>query len=45
MKILAVILALVAAFVVFKFIAGVVKFGVIALIVIVALYFVAGGLR
>ena len=42
MTILGVIIAIVLAFLVFRFVAGVVKFGLLALIVIVALWFVVG---
>ena len=43
MEILAVILALVAAFVVFKFIAGMVKFVVLGVILLALFYFMTGG--
>jgi len=43
MEILAIILALVAAFVVFKFIAGMVKFVVLGAIVLALFYFMTGG--
>jgi len=43
MEILAIILALVAAFVVFKFIAGMVKFVVLGVILLGLLYFMTGG--
>ena len=43
MEIMAVILALVAAFVVFKFIAGMVKFAVLAAILIALYMFMTGG--
>ena len=43
MEILAIILALVAAFVVFKFIAGMVKFVVLAVILLALFYFMTGG--
>jgi hypothetical protein len=42
MTILAVIVAIGLAFLVFRFIAGVVKFGLLALIIIVVLWFVVG---
>ena len=43
MEILAVILAVVAAFLVFKFIAGMVKFAVLAVILLALFYFMTGG--
>ena len=43
MEILAVILAIVAGFLVFKFIAGMVKFVVLAVIVLALFYFMTGG--
>jgi len=43
MEILAVILALVAGFLVFRFIAGMVKFVVLAVIVLCLFYFMTGG--
>ena len=43
MEILAVILALVAAFVVFMFIAGMVKFLVLGVILLALFYFMTGG--
>ena len=43
MEILAIILALVAAFVVFKFIAGMVKFVVLGAILLALFYFMTGG--
>jgi hypothetical protein len=39
MTILAIIVALVLAFIVFKFVTGVIKYGVLAIIVLGALYF------
>jgi hypothetical protein len=45
MSILAIIVALVFAFLAFKFVKGVIKFGLLAIIVIVALWFVSGGLH
>jgi hypothetical protein len=45
MTILAIIIAVVLAFLAFRFVTGMIKFGLIALIVIVALYFFAGGMR
>ena len=43
MEILAVILALVAAFVVIKFIGGMIKFAVLGVIVLCLFYFMTGG--
>jgi len=43
MEVLAVILAVVAAFLVFKFISGMVKFAVLAVIVLILFYFMTGG--
>lgn len=43
MEILAIILAVVAAFLVFKFIAGMVKFAVLAVILLALFYFMTGG--
>ena len=43
MEILAIILALVAAFVVFKFIAGMLKFLVLGVILLALFYFMTGG--
>ena len=43
MEILAVILAVVAAFLVLKFIAGMVKFAVLAVILLALFYFMTGG--
>ena len=43
MEILAIILAIVAAFLVFKFIAGMVKFAVLAVILLALFYFMTGG--
>ena len=43
MEILAIILALVAAFVVFKFISGVIKFAVLGVILLALFYFMTGG--
>jgi hypothetical protein len=45
MSILAIIVALVFAFLAFKFVKGMIKFAVLAIIVILALYFVSGGLH
>ena len=43
MEILAIILALLAGFVVFRFIAGMVKFVVLGVIVLALFYFMTGG--
>ena len=43
MEILAVILAIIAAFVVLKFIGGMVKFAVLAVILLVLFYFMTSG--
>ena len=43
MEALAIILALVAAFVVFRFIAGMVKFVVLGVILLALFYFMTGG--
>jgi hypothetical protein len=43
MEILAFILALLAGFIVFRFIAGMVKFVVLGVIVLVLFYFMTGG--
>jgi hypothetical protein len=45
MRILAIIVALVFAFLAFKFVKGMIKFAVLAIIVILAVYFVSGGLH
>jgi hypothetical protein len=45
MSILAIIVALVFAFLAFRFVKGVIKFALLAIIVIVALWFVSGGLH
>jgi hypothetical protein len=43
MTIVAIIVAIVLAFLAFRFIAGMIKFGVIALIVLAIVYFLARG--
>jgi hypothetical protein len=43
MTIVAIVIALVLAFLAFKFVKGVIKFGVIALIVVAVAYFVMNG--
>ena len=43
MEMLAIILALVAAFLVFKFIGGMIKFAVLAVILLALFYFMTGG--
>jgi len=45
MMVLGIIIAIVGAFLIFRFVAGVIKFGLLALILIVALWFVSGGLH
>jgi hypothetical protein len=45
MTVAAIIIALVLAFLAFRFVKGLIKFALIAVIVIVALYFMSGGLR
>ena len=45
MTIVAIIIALVLAFLAFKLVKGVIKFGLIAIILILALIFVSGGLH
>jgi hypothetical protein len=45
MIILAIIIAVALAFLVFRFVAGVIKFGLLAIIIIVALWFVTGGMH
>ena len=43
MDILAILVALVIAFVIWKFVVGFVKFALIAVVILVALFFVFGG--
>ena len=43
MSIVAIVIALVLAFLAFRFVAGMVKFGVIALIIIAVIYFLSRG--
>ena len=43
MTLVAIIVAVIAAFLVFRFIGGLIKFAVLALIVIAALYFLSKG--
>ena len=43
MEIIAILVAIVAAFLVFRFITGVIKFAVLGLIVLAALYFLSQG--
>jgi hypothetical protein len=45
MTVLGIILALVLAFLAFKFVKGIIKFGLLAIILIVALWFASGGLH
>ena len=43
MSIVAIIIAVIAAFLVFKFVTGIIKFVVLGLIVLAAFYFLSGG--
>ena len=43
MSLVAIIIAVIAAFLVFKFVTGIIKFVVLGLIVLAALYFLSGG--
>ena len=43
MSIVAIIIAVIAAFLVFKFVAGMVKFAVLGLVVLALFYFMTGG--
>ena len=43
MSIAAIIIALILAFLVFRFVAGMIKFAVLGLILLAAIYFVSGG--
>ena len=43
MIVLGIFIAIIGAFLVFRFVAGLVKFGLLAVIIIVALWFVVGG--
>ena len=45
MTILAIIVAIVLAYLAFRFLKGVIKFALLAVIVIIALWFVSGGLH
>ena len=45
MSILAIIVAIVFAYLAFRFVKGIVKFALLAVIVIIALWFVSGGLH
>ena len=45
MIIFGIIVAVVLAFLVFRFVAGMIKFGLLAIIIIIALWFVSGGLH
>jgi hypothetical protein len=45
MTVLAIIIALILAFLAFKFVKGMIKFGLLAVILIVALWFASGGLH
>jgi hypothetical protein len=43
MSVVAIIVAVIAAFLVFRFVTGMIKFAVLALIVVAALYFLSQG--
>ncbi len=43
MSIVAIIIAVIAAFLVFRFVTGLIKFAVLGLIVLAAIYFMSGG--
>ena len=43
MSIVAIIIAVIAAFLVFRFVTGIIKFAVLGLIVLAAIYFLSGG--
>ena len=43
MIVFGIIIAIIGAYLIFRFVAGVIKYGLLALILIVALWFVAGG--
>ncbi len=43
MSIVAIIIAVIAAFLVFRFVTGLIKFAVLGLIVLAALYYFSGG--
>ena len=45
MSILAIIVAIVFAYLAFRFVKGIIKFALLAVIVIIALWFVSGGLH
>jgi hypothetical protein len=45
MSILAIIVAIIFAYLAFRFVKGVIKFALLAVIVIMALWFVSGGLH
>ena len=45
MTLLAIIVAVVLAFIVFRFVAGMIKFGLLAVILITALWLASGGLH
>ena len=45
MMIAGILIAVVLAFLVFRFVVGAIKFGLLAIIIIVALWFVSGGLH
>ncbi len=43
MSIVAIIIAVIAAFLVFRFVTGLIKFAVLGLIILAAIYFFSGG--
>ena len=43
MSIVAIIIAVIAAFLVFRFVTGLIKFAVLGVIILAAIYFFAGG--
>ncbi|MDQ3077439.1 MAG: hypothetical protein M3Q83_01200 [Pseudomonadota bacterium] len=44
MEVAAIIVAIIAAFLVFRFVTGMIKFAVLGLILLAAIYFMSGGL-
>jgi hypothetical protein len=45
MMIVGILIAIICAYLIFRFVAGMVKFGLLAIVLIVALWFVTGGLH
>jgi uncharacterized membrane protein YqaE (UPF0057 family) len=45
MSLIAIIVAIVLAFLAFKFVKGMIKFGIIAIILLLALWLASGGIR